>query len=386
MAKPTVCFNDSYVNKDGLSPLYLRVFLLGKYCKINMKLSVERKYFDETKGLMIGGTKKKEINLQINEMIGRASDIILRYQVLKQNLTPDLFNREFSNPCAAIDFIEFMNQEIIERKAELTANTIKGHRSTMKKLQTYRAKVLFVEIDELFLKGFQKFLKTKMENHTNTIHKTFKDVRTYLNIAKSQGLIKENPLDVLKVKKENTYPVFLTIQERDILVELYKTNTLNNKHQNVLRWYLFSCFTGLRISDLRAITFQNLINDCLVFKPVKSKNTTNKQITVPVSPSATDFINDENKPLRTGPIFDCYSDQKMNEYIKEIAEIAKIRKSISLHSARHTFATIFLQKVKSSSGILILQKILGHSKLETTMMYLHMLDQDLRNAMGEFDS
>jgi integrase/recombinase XerD len=74
----------------------------------------------------------------------------------------------------------------------------------------------------------------------------------------------------------------------------------------------------------------------------------------------------------------------MNGYLKEIADLAKVVKDMSFHSGRHTFATMFLKKVKSSAGILILQKLLGHSNIQTTMVYLHVLDQDLKNAIAEF--
>ena len=75
----------------------------------------------------------------------------------------------------------------------------------------------------------------------------------------------------------------------------------------------------------------------------------------------------------------------MNKYIKEVVHFANIEKDISFHTARHTFATLFLKKSSKANGILILQQLLGHSNIETTMVYSHVLNEDVKEAMAEFD-
>ena len=85
-------------------------------------------------------------------------------------------------------------------------------------------------------------------------------------------------------------------------------------------------------------------------------------------------------------VFKCLTEQRMNKYIKEVCAVAGIRKDVSFHTARHTFATLFLRNTKAANGILLLQKILGHSDLNSTIVYSHVITTDIDSAMLQFDS
>ena len=96
------------------------------------------------------------------------------------------------------------------------------------------------------------------------------------------------------------------------------------------------------------------------------------------------MIKDENN-VEFGLIFSCPAEQTMNSNIKLVAEILDIKQDLSFHSARHTFATQFLKKSKFANGILILQKLLGHSSISSTMIYSHIIDTDIDNSLSSFD-
>ena len=142
MTKPIIAFNDDYTSKNGLSTLYLRLVILKKRVKINLKIQVERKYFDEQKELMTAGKNKKEINLQLEEIKGRASDVLLRYIVLKKELTPTLFLKEFDNPSIVTDFIVYMEKSILNRHGEISDDTIDAQMSVWHKVRDFRKSIV----------------------------------------------------------------------------------------------------------------------------------------------------------------------------------------------------------------------------------------------------
>lgn len=184
------------------------------------------------------------------------------------------------------------------------------------------------------------------------------------------------------MRREATYPEFLSESERASLIDLYGSNYLPDKYNKVLRWFLFSCFTGLRISDLRAARHEDVSNNLLSIHPQKTKNVNNKRVDIPLTLFARKLIKDENPNRIKGFLFDCYSEARMNKNIKEVMPVAKIDKVISFHNARHTFATLFLKKSTKANGILILQRLLGHSNIATTMVYSHILNDDILEAMN----
>ena len=384
--KVSVYIRDSYIKENKTCLIYLRIFLNKKYLNVPLEISVNPDHFDKKKQRLFKGPFKIKYNHIINDAIGRASNIILKYQFNKQTLTRDVFTKEFTNPAVFLDFYAFMDDQIKSRNGEITETSAKQHMSILNKMKKFKKELLIVELDETYLKDFQKYLKNKLKNNPNTIHNALKTVRTYINIAIKLELITKSPFRHFKFRREATYPVFLTEPERNSVMDLYSSNYLPDKYKNVLRWFLFSCFTGLRIGDLRAAKHEDISNKTLYFRPQKTKNINNKRVDVPLTKFALKLICDENPNRIKGLLFDCYSEARMNKNIKEVMAVAKIDKDISFHNARHTFATLFLKKSAKANGILILQRLLGHSNIATTMVYSHVIDDDIRSAMNEFDS
>ena len=141
----------------------------------------------------------------------------------------------------------------------------------------------------------------------------------------------------------------------------------------VLKKFLFACFTGLRISDVQKLTTENVIQDQLVFVAQK----TNKLTKLKLNDSAKQFFNQNN------PFTDNYEDQTINSTLKEIAKTLGIKKKISFHVARHTFATQFLL---NGGKVEVLQQLLQHSKIDTTMIYVHIVEEHLNTQIHLLDN
>lgn len=103
---------------------------------------------------------------------------------------------------------------------------------------------------------------------------------------------------------------------------------------------------------------------------------------MPLTKPALRLIKDAN-PLRShGVIFSCYCDQVTNRLLKKITDSVSIYKKVTTHSARHTFATLFLSKTKNLAA---LQKLLGHTNISETMTYAHILTEDIKDEMDVFN-
>ncbi|MDF1551015.1 MAG: site-specific integrase [Bacteroidales bacterium] len=383
--KVSIFIRNNYVNKNNECCINLRIFLNGKYFYLPLDIYCKPDDFNPLTQRVTKGIHRNLYNHIIKNALGSASNIFLRYKFQKRTLTREVFENEFKNPATITDFYAFMEDQIKKRRGEITDTSINQHLATLSKMKKFKPELLLVEIDENYIVEYQKFLKFKLKNKTSTINNSLKIIKVYVNKAIKLELISSSPFKYFKFKREKTYPEFLSENERDALIQLYQEQTLTKKHQNVLRWFLFGCFTGLRISDLRLAKHEDIANGILSIRPLKTLNVNNRRVDIPLCTFAKNLIKDENTLRLKGPLFQCISEQKMNKNIKEVASIAKIDKDISFHTARHTFASLFLKKSTKANGILILQQLLGHSNIETTMVYSHVLNEDVKEAMAEFD-
>jgi integrase len=152
--------------------------------------------------------------------------------------------------------------------------------------------------------------------------------------------------------------------------------------RNTLRTFLFSCFTGLRISDIHNIKMENIVKNTLIFVPIKTSSTTNKTLRIPLPEPAQTLIKDVSRLRLYGKIFHTEADQTMNKRLKTILAAMDINKKMSFHCGRHTFATVFL---RNGGKLHILQKLLGHHSIKETMKYVHILPDDTEEQMKIFN-
>ena len=383
MPNVIVSYDAVRLNKTGKNQVFIFVYIGHKRIRFQTGVILKPSEWDGDK-LVVRKTHKEaaDLNLIIRNIASKVNDILVRYKLQGLKLTPDLLKEEYVNPLYGFDFIDFMEKAIKERKGEITNSTIRQHTGILSKLREYKSRIISDELTEEFFVNYNRYLKTTLKNDLNTRHGNFKTIRSYINIAIRKGLLDKSPLSKNPVKRGATERVFLSDDELKSMIELYREKSLSESRQRVLRYFLFGCFTGLRISDLRMIKIDDLVGDILVLVPYKTKNVTGKTIKIPLSKMAKQLIKDEGPYRIDGKIFNCISEQNMREYIKLVAKSCGIEKDISFHSARHTFATVFLRNTKDLAA---LQKILGHSNIRETMVYAHTMIEDVQQAMKFMD-
>jgi site-specific recombinase XerD len=141
----------------------------------------------------------------------------------------------------------------------------------------------------------------------------------------------------------------------------YSAEFTNATHKSILARFLFSCFTGLRISDIQKLTCDNFTHDMLFFTSEK----TNKIQKIKLNETAVSFIDPEVV------FYGKFTGEYINRELKFIAKACDINRRITYHVSRHTFATNYLL---TGGNVVNLQKLLGHSKITETMIYVGIVE------------
>ena len=262
--------------------------------------------------------------------------------------------------------------KIYVQESDRKRSTKENLMTTITVLQEFRPGLDFKDITYTFLKEFEVHLKEK-GNSVNTIAKHLRQLRTLVNEAINQGYIPSDayPFRKYKIKQEKGRKEFLTPDELKRLENL----DVDKKLRHVLDAFLFCCYTGLRYSDFCQLTPENIIRvngkRWLYFKSVK----TDVEIRLPL------HLLFEGKALAVLERYDIVTDfakigpnSEANKYLAQLAALARIRKHITYHTARHTCATLL---VHQGVPITTVQKLLGHASVRTTEVYSEVLSNTI---------
>lgn len=383
MASIRVRIRDNYIKSDGTCQVYLQLFISKKKITVPTGVEINPDDYDKEKNLVRQSDKNhQDYNLMINDAKAKANSIFIKYHLLRKEITPELFIQEYKNPTIRVDFYEFMSKEIENRRKSIADSTLLQHLVILRKLKRYKKTLVFSEIDHEFIEGFRKHLKVQLGNNLNTQRNALKTFKTYVNIAYKRGILEKSPFDLIKIGTIETVGTHLNDYELKKLIKLYKNPwALNGSDKKALRHFLFCCFTGLRISDLINLRFDMIINKTLILTPFKTRNLKQQNITIPLCKPALRLIKDENS--KSNRVFQTFAEQTMNRKLKDIAELVEIKKNISTHVGRHTFATLFLEN--NPGDVATLNKLMGHSRLQDTMAYVTISQEMKKRQISKFD-
>jgi len=281
-------------------------------------------------------------------------------------------------------FTEFFEYEMAN-STTLAKETKKKQKTALNYWKKFQTDVKFSELTYNLILEYDRFLH-QFDLHINSIYTLHKQIRRYINLAIKRDLFdaNKNPYKKFSPKQVKTERTVLTQGEVLLLEQLVFDK--KDFYLNLIRdMFLFSCYTGLRFDDVRHVKKENIESDNhgYILKIVAKK--TNKQLILPLyklyGDKPTKIINkylDEDMAF-SSHIFYKYSNQYYNRTLKVLAKQANIHKKLTSHVARHTFATHLASKVP----IHILKAILQHSDLSTTMIYLHLSNKIINEALDD---
>lgn len=237
---------------------------------------------------------------------------------------------------------------------------------------------LVKKVDVQFINSFIYYLKTEKSLSHNSAVKYVAYLKKIIRIAVSNGWLEKDPFYNFKIKTQRIEKEFLTQYE---LVQIIEKEFCINRLILVRDIFIFCCYTGLSYSDVLKLKLKDIVKGIDGSNWINIKRTKTKFLSkIPLLPIAQNLINhyndNENQDAKIFPVF---SNQKMNGYLKEIADLCKISKHLTFHMARHTFATT----VTLSNGVPLesVSKMLGHQSVKTTQHYAKILDVKLSEDM-----
>ena len=363
---------------DGTALIQIEAYLNGKRKYFTTSIYITPKQWDKKNKKVKDHPNSIKLNKQISDKIAGFENLELDRLNSGKTFSLDLIT-EHLNGKLTTDFIKFFDSEIKQTKGSQGTKTT--HTTTLNTLKDYKSVIPFTELNYELLTGFERFLRSKGLG-INTINKYFRHIRKYVNLAINKELFDLNryPFRKFKAPTEETHREPLSPEELEGIEKV--TIPEDQAHlKKVLDMFLFSCYSGLRFSDLTALKHEHIV----LIDGIKYIDTrmikTNTQIKIPLSllfngkpiEILDRYINTERKYL-----FDELTNQYVNRCLKDIAVLAKIKKNITFHTARHTQATYLLSK---NVSITTVQKLLGHKKLQTTMIYSKVLDRAVINEL-----
>lgn len=253
----------------------------------------------------------------------------------------------------------------------------------------FRPDVRLFEIDKQFcldlidwLRNTYKHRRTGKPVSARTGDTYCQTFRTALNEAVREGLICKNPWNLLetveKIKKPESKREYLTIDEVKRMAETPCPNEL------VKKAYMFSCFTGLRISDVRGLEWKDIsVNNGQTYISVVMQKT-NAPVYIPLSKQAMKWMPEKKDAATGGHVFNpLVNFGNVNENLKKWAKAAGVNKHVSYHTSRHTFATMMLTL---GADIYTVSKLLGHRSVKHTQIYAKIIDKKKDEAVSLADT
>lgn len=382
----------SRLNQQGEADLFLRITVNGKRSEFSIQRKVKPEKWCSIKGRVKGsGIKSKSLNHYIIELESKAYNIHSKLVVEKKPYTAETVKNEFLNKKSVTrNLIEVYDEHNIQIEQllglEYSYGAYRRHIRTRNHLASfvlkeYKLKDIFIsEVDLKFINRFHHFLKTQNIGNQNTITKYVVNFKKIMRIAVANNWVSQDPFYHWKAKWKKV--------ERDILTELELQSIIEQEFdiprlEQIRDIFIFSCFTGLAYVDVKKLSLNHIVLGLDGKRWIKIKRSkTDSRSVVPLLPTSEAILNKyKDHPLTKEHdlLLPVISNQKTNAFLKEIATICKVRKNLTFHLARHTFATT----VTLANGVPIesVSKMLGHQSLKTTQIYAKVIDKKLMEDM-----
>jgi site-specific recombinase XerD len=393
-ARITVLFylRKSKVNAQGQMPIYQRITIDGQRFDLSTGLYIEEVKWSSEASKMKGNTEEARLtNGRLDMLRAKVYETEKKLFMSEIPITLESFKNEYQGKKARqrllIPIFEEHNRKMKELIGlEYAAGTYERYVTSLKHtkdflLWKYNVTDIAIEkIDHAFITEYEFYLRSVRKCANNTAVKYIKNFHKIINQCLANGWLDKDPFVNYKSKVKEVIREFLDEKE----IEEILNKEFGIERLEVVRdIFIFSCFTGLAYIDVQQLSQDNIAfgidGEKWIFKNRQKTDTTSK---IPLLPMALEIIRKyENHPLcvNQNKLLPILSNQRMNSYLKEIATLCNIKKDLTFHIARHTFATT----VTLTNGVPLetVSKMLGHTSLKTTQHYAKILDKKISEDM-----
>lgn len=395
----SVVFVTRKLNKEtGKLRLYARVTIEGKRVEFSLNRELEASLWDEKRKRGKGFSKyvislNKYLDQVFTGLHEAHRQLLLEDVDITSAAVKARYLKEDDRGKSLLDLIAYHNTTM---STVLRKGTMKNYYSTERCIKEFLTEERGVEDMPLkklnygFIVDFEQYIRkykpaTRMGCANNGTMKHMERLKKMSRLAVKLEWLEKDPFINFKLRFEKVERQFLTERDLGLIEEtIFKDATV----ERIKDLFVFACYTGLSYVDVQELKADHLVkgidgNDWLYTKRTK----TDEPLKIPLLPKAKEIIDkyrNERSLVEQGRLLPIYSNQMMNRTLKEIAKACGIRKKITFHTARHTFATA----ITLSNGVPIetVSKLLGHTKLSTTQIYARVVEkkvgEDMQNLMA----
>ena len=370
---------------SGNAPIYMRITVKGKRAEITTGRECEPSKWNAKAGKAIGTREDvKLLNTYLDQL---QTSVYQAHQVLNQTgeiITSDAIKNTFlGKTVTSHTILDAIKDHNLKMEALVGKDYVKGTLNRYMVLERHIESFILAkyslpdldirQIDQSFINDFDYYLRADKSCSNNYVVKNLKNLGKIIHICLANNWITIDPLLGYKGKTKNVDCYYLSKEE---LQQIAEKRFVSERLGQVRDVFLFCCFTGLAYIDVFQLKTSHISNGNDGERwIITNRQKTKTRSAIPLLPTAVEIINKYASNLvclNKGTLLPVPSNQKMNEFLKEIADLCGITKKLTSHIARHTFATT----VTLSNGVPIesVSKMLGHTNIRTTQHYAKILD------------
>ncbi|MGD0583555.1 MAG: site-specific integrase [Bacteroidales bacterium] len=372
---------------DKMIPIYLRVWYNYEFFTKTTGITVKLSDWDK-KAMRIKGNNEtaNTTNNQMDALRVKVLQIINQLSVSGKPFNLHTIKKHLDrNEANQMTLMRLIDDHLKEMRKLLgkdyTKSTLIKYSNTRLRVQQFlrykykRSDIYLYELNYSFISDWIIYLKNKYENSTTTCYKHFQRLTRIIKKAISYGYMEKHPFPDYKIRMPKKRIEYLT---QDEVNRIEQTDFSVNRLNTIRDIFIFCCYSGMAYAEVESLTPENLtqgIDNELWLNITRKK--TGKQYQIPLLPKALEILRKyKSHPLclKKGRLLPVPSNVKYNAYLKEIADIADIKKYLTTHLARKTFASTIM--LGNGVNIAVLSKILGHASVQVTLdCYASVVDE-----------
>jgi integrase len=378
--------------KSGKAPISARVTVNGQRVEISTHRTVSPFEWDaKTQLCNAKGAEARELNIMLAVIKGKLAGCYGRLLANNEFVTAEAIKRAYTGvvekPRMLLEIIIQHNKDIEALIGqEYSHATWVKYETTRKHVKDFlmhkykRTDIGLKELNIEFISDFDFYLKTQKKIDLNTNAKYIKNLKKIINECVAKNWLQKHPFLGYKLKTKQTERPYLSeIELKNLEAKEFTIERL----AHVRDMFVFSCYTGLAFVDVSNLTKDSITigidGERWIYTSRQKTKTSSRIPLLPPALAIIEKYKDHPQACNKMKLLPIPSNQKANAYLKEIADLCEIKKQLTFHVARHTFATT----VALTNGVPIesVSKMLGHKKLQTTQHYAKILDKKVSADM-----
>jgi site-specific recombinase XerD len=377
--------------KNGNMPIIARITVDGKIAQFSTKLEINPDCWNTQLGKANGrNAEVQKINSLLEDIKASVHRIYHEQQLRDSVVTAEKVKNEFlglsEDNKTLLDLFTRHNEDVKKlvgiSKSKATYQKYEVTRKHLAKFIKERynlSDISLKEINNLFITDLEVYLMTTANCNSNTTAKFMQFFKRIIIIARNNGWIHADPFSNYKIRIAKVDRGYLT---QDEIGRIMDKKFPSKRLEQVRDIFVFSCFCGLAYIDVKNLRENNIrtsFDSSLWIMGKREKTGVN--FNIPLLDIPKTILEKYKGTLPNSYVLPVLSNQKMNAYLKEIADVCGIDKNLTFHLARHTFATLALTKGVSIESV---SKMLGHTNIQTTQIYARITDKKIGDEMNMF--